>query len=70
MKKMIQLTDEQYWTLRYAFACGASAVSANYAESLIGRPYRTRGVYFKALSVVTYDKAYDLLRLHGERAKQ
>lgn len=56
------LTNEQFALLRHAYALGASAVSANYADSLIKRPYRTRGVYLKALACVTYDRAFDVLK--------
>ena len=58
----IILTNEQFALLRHAFALGASAVPANYAESLIKRPYRTKGVYLKALACVTYDRAFDVLK--------
>ena len=65
------LTNEQFALLRHAYALGASAVPANYAESLIKRPYRTQGVYLKTLACVTYDRAFDVLKtspqLHGNK---
>jgi hypothetical protein len=56
----ITLSLMKYLEICHHLAYGASVVAANYAASLIGRPYRTRGVYLKALSVVQYDRAYDM----------
>jgi hypothetical protein len=69
--KTVSLTNDQYWEVRHLVALGASAVAANYANSLIARPYRTRGAYLKALAVVKYDRAYDrLATVNSETATQ
>lgn len=54
----VKIPIDQFLSIRHCLALGASAVAANYAESLIKRPYRTRGVYLKALASVQYDRVY------------
>lgn len=67
-----ELTFEQINIIVVTYALGASIVLAEMALALIGRPYRTRGVAFKAHSIVKYDRAVDLMNRYiaGETKEQ
>ena len=56
--KTVTLSSVNYLGIRHLIALGASAVAANSAKGLISRPYRTKGVYLKTISVVQYDRSY------------
>jgi len=57
----VKIPIDQFLSIRHCLAIGASAVAANYADSLVNQLGCTRGVYLKALASVQYDRAYALL---------
>lgn len=55
--------------LMHSLCLGASVIDAKYAESLMGKPYRTRGVAHKAAALVRYDRCADVCHKMTERLK-
>lgn len=65
----ISMPINEWLSLMHSLCLGASAIDANYAGALIGRPYRTRGVAHKASALVRYDRCADVCHKMTERLK-